>query len=527
MTSPTRPGWGLLKAVVALLALAAIVLAMTRLLSPLGGLEITTATVERTPVTIYRAEGQDAPGPAVLVAHGFAGSRQLMQSYAVALAHAGYVAVTYDALGHGQHPGPLPGNLTEETGATVYLLDQLDRVVAHARTLAPGHDRVALLGHSMASDIIVRQAGDAAADYAAVVAVSMFSPVVTAEVPPNLLVVVGELEPGVLKDEAERVVAMIADADPPQWGTTYGAFDTGAARRMAISPGVEHIGVLFGREGIAEAVAWIDQAFGRTDGGEPVPPWRGSWVLVLLAAVVVLVWPATALLPRVVAADGPAIGAGLPWRRLWPVAVAPAVLTPLILWPLPTDWLPVLVGDYLLLHFALYGALSALGLWWVHRRAPLAGAGPTRGVSWGAFALATLGLTAIVMIGLGGPIHLFVANFLPTAERAWLVPEMMLGTLAFFLVDEWMTRGAGRGRGASVATKALFLASLVPAIALDLNSLFFLIILFPVIVLFFVIFGLVSAWARRRTGHPWVGALVSAFVFAWCVAVTFPIVTGA
>jgi dienelactone hydrolase len=525
MPLPKSPA-AILKTVVAALAVTLIALSLWRLMSPMAGLSVTQTTVDGTPVTIYQPGDGATPGPAVVVAHGFAGSRQLMQSYALALARAGYVAVTYDALGHGRHPEPLPGNLTEVTGATVYLLEQLDQVVAYARTLTPDHDRLALLGHSMASDIIVRQAGDDRDTYAAVVAVSMFSPVVTAEVPPNLLVIVGGLEPTVLKDEAARVVAMIADEDPPQWSTTYGDIDAGSGRRMAIAPGVEHIGVLFERTGIAEAVAWIDRAFGRTDADRPDPPARGSWVLILLLAVVVLAWPASALLPRV--AEGPGeVGGGMPWRRFWPVAVAPAVLTPLILWPLPTDWLPVLVGDYLLMHFALYGLLSALGLWWLRRRddAPPPDA-PRPTVRWDRLALAALAVTAFAMIGLGGPIHLSVANFLPTADRAWLVPEMMLGTLLFFLVDEWISRGPHRARGAYPATKALFLLSLVPAIALDLNSLFFLIILYPVIALFFVIFGLFSAWSRRATGHPWPAAVASAFVFAWCVAVTFPIVTG-
>ncbi|MBB4312335.1 alpha/beta fold hydrolase [Roseospira marina] len=515
-----------MKAGVALVALAMIALALARLLAPLSDLTVEDATVGRTPVTVFRATGEGPPGPAVVVAHGFAGSRQLMQSYAIALARAGYVAVTYDALGHGRHPDPLPGNLTEVTGATVYLLKQLDAIVGYARVLSPGHDRVALLGHSMASDIVVRQAGDDHEAYAGVVAVSMFSPVVTADVPPNLLVVVGGLEPQVLKDEAARVVGMVADDDPPHWGVTYGDFEAGSARRMAISPGVEHIGVLFGRAGITEAVAWLDQAFGRTGGAAPEPPARGRWVLVLLLGVVVLAWPAASLLPRVMPSGAAEPGAGVPWRRFWPVAMVPAVLTPLILWPLPTDWLPVLVGDYLLLHFGLYGALSGLGLLWLRWRAPRQGP-PSVRPYWGRFAVATLALGAFAMVGLGGPIELFVANFLPTPEHAWLVPAMMLGTVPFFLIDETLTRGPGRARGAYTATKLLFLLSLVPAIALDLNSLFFLIILFPVIALFFGLFGLFSAWSRRATGHPWVAGLVAAFVFAWCVAVTFPIVSGA
>jgi hypothetical protein len=45
-----------------------------------------------------------------------------------------------------------------------------------------------------------------------------------------------------------------------------------------------------------------------------------------------------------------------------PVVVVPALLTPLLLWTLPGQFLPILLGDYLLLHFALYGLLTLGGL---------------------------------------------------------------------------------------------------------------------------------------------------------------------
>jgi hypothetical protein len=77
-----------------------------------------------------------------------------------------------------------------------------------------------------------------------------------------------------------------------------------------------------------------------------------------------------------------------------------------------------------------------------------------------------------------------------------------------------------------LATKLLFLASLAAAVALDLRELFFLIILAPALAVFFLVFGLFSGWAYRATGHPAVGALANAVVFATAIGVTFPLVTG-
>ena len=53
--------------------------------------------------------------------------------------------------------------------------------------------RIALLGHSMASDIIVRQA-IADERVAATVAISMFSEAVTSDKPRNLLIITGAWE---------------------------------------------------------------------------------------------------------------------------------------------------------------------------------------------------------------------------------------------------------------------------------------------------------------------------------------------
>jgi hypothetical protein len=68
------------------------------------------------------------------------------------------------------------------------------------------------------------------------------------------------------------------------------------------------------------------------------------------------------------------------------------------------------------------------------------------------------------------------------------------------------------------------LVSLLLAIALNPPKLFFLAITVPVILAFFLVYGLLSAWTYRATKVPVVAALANALVFAWAVAVTFPLV---
>jgi hypothetical protein len=354
---------------------------------------------------------------------------------------------------------------------------------------------------------------------AATVAVSMFAPTLDAESPNNLLVVVGDLEAQALKDEAFRAVEMVADREVEE-GVTVGDFAAGTARRAAFADGVEHVGVLYSSEALLETVRWLDTTFARA--GEQRIAGIGPWILLLFFGLVLLARPLSRLLP--VVADPP-MGAGLPWRRLWLAALLPAVATPILLRFVPTDFLPLLLGDYLVTHFALYGLLT----WIMMRRAtaePSSEDDLVPLVDYGRVAVAALAVLLYAVLVIGLSIDRFVTAFLPIPERLPLVAALLLGTLPYFLADEWLTRGTSAARGAYAFTKLAFLLSLAFAIALDFERLFFLTMIVPVILAFFVVYGLMSGWAYRRTGHPFSAGLANAVTFAIAVAVTFPMVVG-
>jgi len=106
-----------------------------------------------------------------------------------------------------------------------------------------GDGRVALSGHSMAGEVIARTAA-LEPDVAAVVAISLFSPAVTAETPHKLFVTAGARE-GRLAAEAFRVAGLASASEPPSFGVTRGRFADGTARRAVVAPGIEHVGVEF------------------------------------------------------------------------------------------------------------------------------------------------------------------------------------------------------------------------------------------------------------------------------------------
>lgn len=520
----TRRG-RLARLLVGLLALAAVAAAAWRLHAATAPLGVETAHAGGIPLTVFRPAAGTPPGPVVVIAHGFAGAQQLMLPFAATLARHGHLVVTFDFPGHGRNPEPLPGGIRDDRRAGGALLAALASVEERARTLPGGDERVVLLGHSMGGDILLRRAVAAAAEpgsaVAGTIAVSTFGAAVQpgGPVPRNLLAIVGALEPGRLAAEARRMLA----EDGLEEGATPERFAAGTARRLVLSPGVEHIGVLYGAEGLAAAARWVDGIAGRDVGAVGFVDARGPWIGLLMLGLVALAWPLATLLPRADRAAGPGLGAGLGWRRLWPVALLPAVATPLILRPLPTEALPLLLGDYVAVHCALYGALTAFGLWWAGAPSPF-GAAARRRTAWGAVALGGAALAAYGILGIGSLLDAEVMAFRPVGDRWWLVAAMLAGLLPFFLADEWLARGPGAPRLAYAATKLCFLLSLALAIALDLRRLFFLIIILPVILLLFIAFARFGAWAWRRTGHPWVAALGNAAILAWAIAVIFPLV---
>jgi pimeloyl-ACP methyl ester carboxylesterase len=500
----------------AIVAFALIGLSLWQLQAATAGLDIRRLTLGGAPATVY-APAAGPPGPVVVIAHGFAGSQQLMQAFAVALAGRGYVAVTYDLSGHGRNPAPLSGDVTKETGATRTLVAELERVAAAARPLGDG--RLAVLGHSMASDIVVRFA-KAHPEVTATVAVSMFSREVTATEPRNLLVIVGDWE-GFLKSEALRAVGLAVPAGAAEPGRTYGDPAAGTGRRAAFAPFVEHVGVLYSPLSLREAADWLDATFARPSPPDWLPGHRGLWFALLIAGIIALARPVAELLP--VVTPDPA-GAGLGWKTLGPLLAAAAVGTPLILRVLPTHVLPVLVADYIAAHFAMFGLLMAAGLALVRRRSP-AKQPPAR-LSVSALALGAALWTLYTVGAFGSALDSYAVSFVPPASRGTVIAALLVGTGLYFLSDEWLTRGPGAARFAYPVAKLAFLLSLALAVSLDFGRLFFLVIVMPVILLLFLVFGLLSRWAYRRTNHPFVPAIANAAFFATAIGVTFPMLSG-
>lgn len=560
------------------LALLGWITALLQLWLPTQTVAIERTTFRSIPVTVYQPS--TGPGPAVIIAHGFSGSQQLMQPFAVTLARNGYTALLFDFPGHAANPEPLRGSFEQIELRFRQLVGTLDDVAALARERGDG--RVALLGHSMGAEAVVRYAQSEPA-IPATVAVSMYYEGVTPTSPPNLLVLTGGLESS-LQPGAQAIVDQVANGSG-QTDTTYGIFDAGTARRIVTAPSVEHIGVLYSATSLRESLRWFDQAFGRPSSPAPFVDNRTPWLALLFGSATVLFWPLLRMVQwSKLTQQQPGEPATLPGRvfkRDWlALAIVPALLTPFVLRLIPSEnILPILVGGSLALFFALYGILTRLGLaigvrvhasarpqtsppqnmqiidgqryrvLWPSDGTPASAQSSTNGhhranghnptaqqpttqstprpvARWRRMSLALLG--ALLMVTCAGlffalPLHLFVINILTPLQRLPIFVIVLVAMLPFFVFDEWLARMPGAPRGAYAITKICFMLSLVLAIAVNQN-LFFLALIAPVFVLYFLIFGTWSGLLYRHTGTRLAGALANAVIFAWSATAIFPLV---
>lgn len=473
-------------------ALLLVLLSLWQLEGARRGIEITDLSVGTTPVIRYAAP--DSDGPVVVIAHGFSGSAQMMQGYALPLAQAGYRVFSFDFQGHGRNPVPMSGDVNAIDGTTRLLVEQTLEVM---RAVADPARPTAVLGHSMATDVLIRAALEAPEEVGPLVLLSAFSGAVKAQAPDDMLLIAGEWEPRLRAfglDAVRMIDPAAAEGDLVR---------AGDVRRLALAaPLTEHVAILHSRAGRQAALDWLNSAYAR-DGQAGVPA-TGWWLMALLAGIVALARPLALILPERVQGTGQLRAA-----ELVTVAVLPAIAAPLLAAPLQTSLLPVLVAEYLALHLLIIGVLQ-LTLLWIFRLRP--------------GRLSVVGVLALVIWGIGAfglALDRYGANFVPIPERLWVIAALCIGTVPFMLADALATAGGRAPFWQRMVLRICFFASLAGAVALDFEGLFFLILIAPVMVLFYIVFGLMGRWVAARSG-PVTAGLGLGIVLSWALGVSFP-----
>ena len=198
---------------------------------------------------------------AVIIGHGFEANKEFMKGYALELAAAGFVAVTFDFRGHGQSTGSLDrGNLINDVEAVIgYLTTRTDIDM----------NNLAYIGYSMGGgpgNIIVNQSTDFKAFIGVGTGLGNIRKGNSTD-PLNVLMIKAKFdevqELSDLKESvAQRTGLSVSLIDSNQ---LYGSFETGNATQIYVDDNSNHLAVAWDVDFTRQARDWIINTFPETD----------------------------------------------------------------------------------------------------------------------------------------------------------------------------------------------------------------------------------------------------------------------
>jgi hypothetical protein len=393
---------------------------------------------------------------------------------------------------------PLPAD--RESGS---LVADAETALAAAQENGLGTSgQIAVLGHSMGSGMALAY-GVAHPETMATIAVSPVTRPVTAELPRNLLLLAEGLDPR-FENNAEQLLQ--------EAGGQGGDLLDGTARRMVVIPGVEHITILFSPSAQQEARQWLDSTFGIQPQAEEFTDRRIRWYVLGLAGTLLLFWSIAPLVPG--SEKDPYEQPTLPLFRRIGALIVGALGATAILYVFSqaglqlNDLLGLLVGGYLLLWFAIAGALSLL----------LLGRMPAQ-LAWPPI-LGSLLVFAALWIGVGWLGSYVWLPWLLIPQRLILWPVGALLSLPWLLAVAQSMLPTGRlGRvGWWLGYSAIMIGALFLSIRLN-PELSFLIFILPVLPLILGLHALAAGPYRWRTTF----ALGGALFIGWALIAVFPL----
>ena len=472
-----------------------IVVSWIGLFSIRAGIVQTSVNIDGVPAVVMRPANVDGTNnaPAVLVGHGFAGSKNLMLGYGYTLAQAGYVVILWDFAGHGDNANRMGDVTVQEDVDTIYA----------ALAQMPGVDlaRVGILGHSRGSGAAMAAGVQDPERFGAVVAVSPVNAEVTPTLPRNLMFQAGSLEAPFVAN-AERLLADAGGRNPD--------LSQGLGRAFQIIPNAEHISILFRPLSQQLALAWFDASFDHV-AQRIVTDQRILWYGVHLLAWLLML-AATAPFWR---GDEEKVARSNRWRTWIGLILAPAA-------GIGAVWLVHRVTPAGEIGGVLVGGavaiwLAAAGIVW--RAAggyafSLKSSGLRRDLGWG------VGLFVLLSLAFG---VMAPAVWLPwwlSPLRLAIWPLLVVGVFPWFWMVAEVQQTAGVwirllwwfAKSAVMLTGMIMLISAVPGLGI-------LGLMAPLLPLLFAILDFANGYVRRPLAY----ALGSSLFFAWVLAVVFPL----
>jgi pimeloyl-ACP methyl ester carboxylesterase len=452
------------------------------------GLARRTMRHEDVPLTFLVAKDATTV-PGVIIAHGFAGSRQLMLGYGHVLAHAGYGVMLLDFDGHGQNGRPL----VQGSNALQANIEAAYDALAAQPVIE--QERIALLGHSMGSGAVMQAAIAQPDRYQATIAISPTGANVTAERPRNLLLQAGVFEPQFLAN-AQDLLARAGGANDD--------FAGGRARRLVTVPTAEHITILFHPASHQAALAWLDELFGR----ETTMIHRDRRLIYYLLHLLSWLLLALVLAPFL---PIPTSRNGRPARHWLGVLSGPLIAAAVV--GLLSRWLALSSFGGMLVSGALAIWFLVFGLCWLLTAFPIPRPALVD-LLWGA------ALFAFLSLAFGAMAHSTWLPWWMLAPRLHRWPFLAAAVLPWLLAAGLAQQASGwRGRAAWWLVQSVTIVVGLLLMVLLAPGLFFVFLLLPLMPIVLALLGIGAGVVRR----PWSGAIGNSLFFGWLLAAAFPL----
>jgi dienelactone hydrolase len=196
--------------------------------------------------------------PGVVIFHGFSATKEMMRGFSEEFARQGYIALTIDAMGHGESShGIREENSLQKTGliAFQYFIERIDIDLS----------RIGLVGHSMGANILTQITSLSNIPIASVVIGNSLNPdddnpfVLNQTSPANLLVAMGTYDELFTIDDTKKNLAKSIGTSSITVGKEYGDFVNRTARKL-ITPKTDHLLEVIDPTIIENSVSWISKA---------------------------------------------------------------------------------------------------------------------------------------------------------------------------------------------------------------------------------------------------------------------------
>jgi pimeloyl-ACP methyl ester carboxylesterase len=473
-------------------------------------------TIAGNPVSRYMA-GPD-PAGVVIVAHGFAGSKETMRPWGFALARQGFETYVIDQPGHGASNLRLPdwqGADREALGQNLRAI--IDELVKRGRA-QPG--KIALVGHSMGGQAVTTAAMADDRVRATVAVSSAYLEALPTDRPGNMLSLAASRDPV----EIARAVQAIA----AQTGSNHGDFTRGTAREAEMVAGRNHMTIIFDAAVIDRTAEWIHAGLGtQPPARAPGAGWPWGWVAVALAGAFGAVLTCGAMLAPITEPRMPSGHQNINMSTALVTLAVTAFSAVLATVYLRIPWLGVAAADYLMPYFLVMAAVLMVlrALWPRDFGFPVSLGQEPAGTSL----LRGAGIF-LAFVGTFGPVmQMNLGHFMPTAPR--ILPMMALAVVfwLYFVQEEALKRNVALYLSplaavlVGLAGKLVIILTWMGANALP-NPPIFLALITPVSLALLLGLELISFFLGRWRYTSVAIATFAALVLAWSVAITFPLV---